>query len=99
MSLITLGAKAKPKFTPKAPPKKEIVEPVAAPVVAARYVNSCANLHPESTDYTGKKLYWMREDVICLLLTQFHIMCKIGFNERSRVSCTLWIYYFENLLS
>jgi hypothetical protein len=51
MSSITLGAKAKPKFTPKAPPKKEIVEPVAAPVVAARYVSSCANIYHETTYY------------------------------------------------
>jgi hypothetical protein len=34
------GAKPKPKFTPKAPPKKEIVEPVAAPVVVPRYTNT-----------------------------------------------------------
>ena len=30
------AGKAKPKFTPKAPPKKEIVEPVAPPPVIAR---------------------------------------------------------------
>ena len=40
MSVTTAGAKAKPKFTPKAPPKREIVEPVAVPTVAARFVDS-----------------------------------------------------------
>ena len=34
------GGKAKPKFTPKAPPKKEIVEPVAAPVEVQRYIKT-----------------------------------------------------------
>lgn len=38
------GAKVKPKFTPKAPPKKEIVEVVVAPVVAVRFVRSYLNI-------------------------------------------------------
>ena len=37
MNEASSGVKPKPKFTPKAPPKKEIVEPVAAPVVVPRY--------------------------------------------------------------